>query len=179
MEGANGPNKSGALLPFVWSPGWNSNQSLHKFQSEAGGALSGGTAGVRLIEAGQSTDHVVAEQSGKAFEIQQDVFRLLPLHQIFGSDELSARSPAIAEMTANPSIKLLASDANNVGLADGDIASMKINDCEVDVIVNISSSIPQGCAAYTVGVPGSEYLPANTSVAISRSQAAESGGANE
>ena len=40
MEGLN-RDQPGALLPYVWSPGWNSNQSLHKFQAEVGGALEG------------------------------------------------------------------------------------------------------------------------------------------
>ena len=51
MEGLN-RSVPGALLPWVWAPGWNSNQSLHKFQTEPGGPLQGGTAGVRLLQPG-------------------------------------------------------------------------------------------------------------------------------
>ena len=51
MEGLNRA-QPGALLPWVWSPGWNSNQSVQKFQDHPGGALKGGTAGVRLLTAG-------------------------------------------------------------------------------------------------------------------------------
>ena len=40
----------GALIPFFWSPGWNSIQATNKFQSEIAGALKGGDPGVRLIE---------------------------------------------------------------------------------------------------------------------------------
>ncbi len=52
MEGLNRA-QPGALLPWVWAPGWNSNQSLHKFQTDAGGPLKGGTAGVRLLPPGR------------------------------------------------------------------------------------------------------------------------------
>ena len=44
MEGSAG-DKPAALQPFIWSPGWNSNQAVQKFQAEAGGPLRGGSAG--------------------------------------------------------------------------------------------------------------------------------------
>ena len=93
MEGDNG-KQPGALIPFVWSPGWNSNQSLHKFQSEAGGALSGGTPGKRLFEAKAETSSIKYDLP-KSSNIKKDQWQLLPLYRIFGSEELSVRSPAI------------------------------------------------------------------------------------
>ena len=39
-----------ALIPRFWAPGWNSIQSLNKFQAEVGGPLRGGDPGKRLIE---------------------------------------------------------------------------------------------------------------------------------
>src|SRR5690606_34359997 len=41
-----------ALIPIEWAPGWNSVQSLHRFQEEVAGPLRGGNPGVRLIEPG-------------------------------------------------------------------------------------------------------------------------------
>src|ERR1019366_7608106 len=41
MEGAS-LQPPGALQPFFWSPGWNSIQSVNKFQSEIGSALRTG-----------------------------------------------------------------------------------------------------------------------------------------
>ncbi len=49
MEGF-GDRPPAALIPRYWSPGWNSVQSLNKFQSEVGGPLRGGDPGQRLIE---------------------------------------------------------------------------------------------------------------------------------
>ncbi|MFM7784279.1 MAG: NADH-quinone oxidoreductase subunit NuoG, partial [Gammaproteobacteria bacterium] len=50
MEGYGGPAEPGALIPFAWSPGWNSPQAWNKFQDEVGGHLLAGDPGVRLIE---------------------------------------------------------------------------------------------------------------------------------
>jgi NADH-quinone oxidoreductase subunit G len=38
------------LITRFWSPGWNSIQSVTKYQREVGGPLNGGDPGVRLIE---------------------------------------------------------------------------------------------------------------------------------
>ena len=39
-----------ALIPFFWSPGWNSIQATNTYQKEVGGPLRGGDAGVRIFE---------------------------------------------------------------------------------------------------------------------------------
>ena len=47
----SGPQAAAAAaIPFFWSPGWNSIQSVNKFQAEVGGPLRGGDPGVRLVE---------------------------------------------------------------------------------------------------------------------------------
>ena len=49
MEGYKGIPPS-AMIPFFWSPGWNSVQSVKKYQKEPGGALKGGDPGVQLFK---------------------------------------------------------------------------------------------------------------------------------
>jgi NADH-quinone oxidoreductase subunit G len=49
MEGLRAPPPP-PLIPRFWAPGWNSDQSMNKFQDEVGGGLRGGDPGVRLFE---------------------------------------------------------------------------------------------------------------------------------
>ena len=56
MEGLN-RDQPASLTPFVWSPGWNSNQSLQKFQSEVDGPLKGGSSGVRIIASSKTVSY--------------------------------------------------------------------------------------------------------------------------
>jgi len=49
MEGRNGTPPS-SLVPFYWSPGWNSVQALYKYTEEPNGSLKGGDPGICLIE---------------------------------------------------------------------------------------------------------------------------------
>jgi NADH-quinone oxidoreductase subunit G len=178
MEGNTG-TQPGALLPFVWSPGWNSNQSLHKFQSEAGGALAGGTAGVRLLEpmnTGSTAENANLPAKPKA---KKDQWQLLPIYRIFGSEELSAHSPAIQELIHKPFIQLTPEDAANlkVSAGDGIVINIENQDCELEVQVN--TNIPAGCAGYSVGLPGASWLPPETSVNLKDAQIQSNSGGDD
>ena len=49
MEGYKGI-PPGPVVPFFWSPGWNSVQSVTKYQEEVGGSLRNGNSGVKLFK---------------------------------------------------------------------------------------------------------------------------------
>lgn len=166
MEGANS-GKSGALIPFVWSPGWNSNQSLHKFQDQAGGALAGGTPGVRLINASESA---LKQQTTipEKFNAANSHFLLLPNYHIFGSEELSARSPAIKELTPSANVQINAKDADSLGVKLGDQLAVQLDDAEIHVDVQINDSTPAGCAGISASLLESQYIAPNSVVKLSK-----------
>ena len=179
MEGANS-GKSGALIPFVWSPGWNSNQSVHKFQSEAGGALAGGTPGVRLIKARSNSKAIKPEFSDTSAASDQKL-TLIPLYKIFGSDELTAHSPAIKKLTSQPTLQLNPGDAEQLGLGPNDAVLAHIDERELYLDLLINSSIPMGCAGYLIGVPGADWLAPNSRTQLTKTAAklvVENGGAH-
>ena len=154
MEGLNRA-QPGALLPFVWSPGWNSNQSLHKFQSEAGGSLKGGTAGVRLAITNQGNTLGKAGPP-EAFQPRDGRWQLVPRQQIFGSDELSALSPAVAELTAPAYIELCSNDAQSLDAVQGD--GITVADGLAVLELHINDTIATGCAGFSEGHSGTENL---------------------
>ena len=100
MEGYEGQPPAPFISRFWW-PGWNSVQALNKFQQEVGGPLRGGDPGKRLIEPGR-TDHAsFFNDVPEAFTPGDNEWLLVPLYQIFGSEELSILSPGIAERTSS------------------------------------------------------------------------------
>lgn len=163
MEGLN-RHQPGALLPFVWSPGWNSNQSLHKFQTEVGGHLRGGTAGVRLLRAGASNP-TIPNTPPAAVTPTPEHWQLVPRHRIFGSDELSALSPGLCELVEPGFIELCAADAHRLGVEDGDGVAVESH---TTLEVKINNSIAPGCAGYGAGLAGSENLVALAQVSLAR-----------
>jgi NADH-quinone oxidoreductase subunit G len=141
MEGLNRA-QPGSLLPYVWSPGWNSNQSLHKFQGEVGGPLKGGTAGVRLLQPGSGP--VVSGSTGpEPFRAEDGQWQLVPRQKIFGSEELSALSPGIDELVTPAFVELGSADAESLGV---------------------------GCAGFAAGHAGAENLQPLARVTLRRAE---------
>ncbi|TDG12963.1 NADH-quinone oxidoreductase subunit NuoG [Seongchinamella unica] len=164
MEGLN-RWQPGALLPFVWAPGWNSNQSLHRFQSEVGGPLRGGTAGMRLLGAG-TTGPTAAIDPPPSFTPVEGRWQLVARHRIFGSEELSALSPGICELVEPGFVEMRGADAHGLGLTEGD--GVELDAGLATLAVKINDSIPPGCLGYAVGHAGTANLAAGASVSLAK-----------
>ena len=143
MEG-NPDQPPSALLPFFWSPGWNSIQAVNKFQAEIGGPLRQGDPGARIIER-DGTDFRFFEQLPPAFEIRTDEWLVVPLYHIFGSEELSHAAPAIAELSPEPYVALNPEDASGFG-KEVELFGRRLP-------VKIATDLPKGLAGVPAGVP--------------------------
>ncbi|MDZ7669685.1 MAG: molybdopterin dinucleotide binding domain-containing protein [Gammaproteobacteria bacterium] len=113
----------GALLPFSWSPGWNSNQSIYKFQAEAGGPLRGGPAGVRLdLARADSAPALDMPPTGGT----DRPFQVVPLQEVFASDESSLHAAAVRQRAPAPYAVLAPADAERLDIAAG--AGVRVSD---------------------------------------------------
>ena len=111
MEGFRGLPPS-TMIPFFWSPGWNSVQSINKYQQEVGGSLRGGDPGIRLFE--PSNDRQVEYFNPNQRTISHDgQLLMVHLHHIFGSEELSVQAPSVAERSPKPYVMINTEDARN------------------------------------------------------------------
>lgn len=171
MEGLN-RHQPGALLPYVWSPGWNSNQSLHKFQSEVGGPLKGGTAGIRLrFTAAASTPLATTNGAGPTTNIPEkfspsaNQWMLVARPRIFGSDELSRHSQGLEELVEMAFIELRTADASAIGVRAGDGVVL---DNHVSLEVRINDTIAEGCAGYSAGLEGTFDITSTMLVTLSK-----------
>jgi NADH-quinone oxidoreductase subunit G len=157
MEGYNGfPPPS--LIPFYWSPGWNSVQSMNKYLEEPNGSLKGGDPGIRLIET--SDDRILSFHTGipSAFKAKKGEWLIMPAYQIFGSEELSARGSAISKRISEPIILLNEKDAAGMHIEDKDTVTILINQTKLKVKVGTDANIPVGIAALSYALPGMPYL---------------------
>lgn len=158
-----------ALLPVIWAPGWNSNQAINKFQQEIGGHLRGGDAGVRLIEASGATMPWFSDIP-PAFKPEQGLWRIMPLPHIFGSEELSLRSPSIAERLPAFCVLLNPLDSETLEVDSGDLVG--ICDLSGDLIlkapVQIELTLPRGLIGITAGLPAFQSLQNITQVTLKK-----------
>jgi NADH-quinone oxidoreductase subunit G len=161
-----------ALIPRFWAPGWNSVQAVNKFQDEVGGPLTGGDPGERLIEPAPDKKPAYFENVPAGFEPRAGEWLLLPLHHIFGTEELSVLAPGIAELSTEPYLALNPGDADHLGLTAGDDAWLLLPQppeiSPLDFPVNAAAGFPKvyslpvqlrpelqrGVAGLPVGLPG-------------------------
>ena len=151
MEGYGGTTPAHLISEF-WSPGWNSIQSLNRFQEEIAGPLRDGDPGVRLIEPQGPSEGATSAEIPEAFERREREWRLVPAPQVFGSEELSALAPGIAELSAQPSIALCPGDAASLGLEEGDLALVEGDRLLQTLPLILDHSLPPGLAAIPAGL---------------------------
>ena len=143
MEGFSGIPPA-PLIPRFWSPGWNSMNSVTKFQAEINGSLRGGDPGIRLINPSDANRSEYFQTIPNAFSLKEDQFLFFPLHNIFGSSESGYLSPAISERIPSPSLIMNQADAMTLKILDKVLVSAEIGSRIYPATVNISEHIPKG-----------------------------------
>lgn len=156
MEGASAQPPS-PLIPFFWTPGWNSYQAVNKYQEEIAGPLRHGDPGVRLIEPGQG-DGNRAFAVPESFAARSGESLIVPLYHIFGSEELAHEAPAVAELTPKPYLALSADDAAKFGVADGGEVLASVGGIALRLAVRVKPELPAGLAGLPSGLPDAEFV---------------------
>jgi NADH-quinone oxidoreductase subunit G len=157
MEGYEGMPPSPLTARF-WAPGWNSVQAVNKFQSEVDGPLRSGDPGRRLIEPAGSREIAYFHEVPEAFKPRNDELFVVPLHHVFGSEELSILSPGIAERAPKPYLALHPEDAGRLKVHEGGEAELSILDKVYRLRGIINPSLPLGVAGLPAGLPGLEGI---------------------
>lgn len=138
----------GGLAPWYWSPGWNSNEAVNRFQQEIPGPLRDAHPGVRLVMHRPGAPRFFREPPS-VFEPSDGRWLFLPIHHCFGSEELSAQSPPVAERVPAPYVGLGALDADRLGLANGQTAELRIG----SKVWRLPLQVRTEMAAGVVGLP--------------------------
>jgi len=141
-----------ALTPFYWSPGWNSVQAINKYQIEVGGELHGGNPGERIFEPDVNSNAPYFKTTQAPPCQKEGEWLVLPLYHIFGSDELSAQNPAVAERVPLPYIALNNEDALKAGIAEGSIIEISLNKQKKWFPVRLNMGLPCGIAGLPKGL---------------------------
>jgi len=161
MEGLRALPPS-SLVPFFWSPGWNSVQSVAKYQDEIGGSLKGGDPGMRLLRPSQNSPRKYFLALPEIFRPLEGHLWVVPMYHIFGSEELSSRASAVSERSARPYVMINAKDATFLKVDESNTLSFEIDGEHFDLPVKISTTLPQGLAGVPAGLEGLHFaeLPA-------------------
>jgi len=151
MEGSPDQPPS-ALVPFAWSPGWNSYQAWNKFQEEIAGPLRGGNPGVRLVESAAQPEQEYFRDVPAPFLPHDGEWLIVPVYHIFGSEELSIHSPGVKQLSPRAYLAMNDKDAERAGLRAEDCVEFTIADSTYQVVLRVRSDLPQGLAGITAGI---------------------------
>jgi NADH-quinone oxidoreductase subunit G len=152
MEGFEGQPPS-SLITNYWTPGWNSLQSLNRFQEEVGGPLRGGEPGRRLFEFQVCEEIPYFTYVPASFEFPEKQWLVVGIHHIFGSEELSLMAAGIAQRAPEPYLGLNDRDIAQLGLEEGAPVRFMRHAAAYQLPVRRMPSLPQGIAALPVGLP--------------------------
>jgi len=158
MEGSDESPPS-SLVPYYWTPGWNSVQAVNKFQQEIAGPLKGGDPGKRLIEPAGEAKSEFGEKLPEAGGLRPGEWLLVPLYHTFGTEELSVLSPPVAERVPAPYLALCPEDALSLGIREGEAAELIASGgAQQRLRVRHLKGLPRGVAGLPVRLPGVETI---------------------
>lgn len=163
MEGYVGPqgtpqvaaDPAGALIPFAYAPGWSSPSAWNKFQDEVGGQLKGGDPGVRLFDQLPK----LPRRTFVAPTVQPvGQYLLVPIYNIYASDELASLSPVMQERCAlagEPRLTVGPATAAQLNVAAGQVLSVTVEGQTLTLPVALCDDLALG----VIGYPGGRYIP--------------------
>ena len=178
LEGLGPGEAPAALLPRVWSPGWNSWNGLHKLQEEVDGPLKNGPVGARLLDDVDDPLPLADAPVPQRSTARPDEFLLVAVHHIFGSDDLSMYAPGVAERAPEPYIGVNDADAARLGLAAGDWIALWLPWLDARARYRPMPSLPDGVAALPLGLPGTPSISLPARRRLSRIAAPPTGEAS-
>ena len=157
MEGLQESPPS-SLIPFYWTPGWNSVQAMYNYLDEPNGSMKGGDPGIRLIEPGEGKNHSFFKINPQTPDHKNDEWLVIPVYQIFGSEELSSASSAIAQRIPEPFLFLNQKDAEIIHIKDGELILLEMPGHNLKIKAKIENNLKQGITGLSVNLPGMQFI---------------------
>jgi NADH-quinone oxidoreductase subunit G len=157
MEGLQESPPS-SLVPFYWTPGWNSVQALYNYLDEPNGSMKGGDPGIRLIEPGDGNKNSYFEMDIQSYDHKSDELPVLPVYQIFGSEELSSSGSSVAQRIAEPFLILNQKDAELLNVKDDEPIRLEMPGRNLKIKVKIENSLRRGITGLSVNLPGMQFI---------------------
>ncbi len=156
MEGVE-ENPPSSLVPFYWTPGWNSVQALYSYLDDEG-SLKGGDPGIRLIEPLDEPGAASFRQLTRTSEIKRNDWLIVPVYSIFGGEELSSVGSSISQKIQDPFVLMNQKDAEVLSMNNGDLVGLEILNLKIAVKVRIENTIREGMAGLSVNLPGMPFV---------------------
>ncbi len=149
MEGYKGQPPS-PLIPYYWSPGWNSEQAINKYLDTPAGKNRDGSAGIRLFPLSMGIQNIKGSEVPAAFKPREGEVYFVPIYRAFGSDELSAYGHAISELIPKPFVMM---NDHTAGNHHTKTVTVILGQERIRAEVTIDNHVPDGVVAISCQLP--------------------------
>ncbi|WOH39030.1 NADH-quinone oxidoreductase subunit NuoG [Thalassotalea fonticola] len=180
-------NSSAAnAMPYTWAPGWNSNQSISKYQQQVGEGLVTRSPEVQIYDPNthsqSAPDTISAEQAGKGIkqvspesidnltdqienngEEGSDNITFIPAKHIFANDYLGLKGIEFEMLSPIPYVELSNSLAKHLGLSDCSHINMQLTDSTQTCQLKLTSNIAANCALVYLFESDRKYIELSNS----------------
>ena len=163
MEGIHFASES-PLQANNWAPGWNSNQSIHRYQPKPGAKRLGRSSGQYIAR----TQHrFVADSNLSEAMLHTETtphnhtggFRLVPLYRMFGSGELSNAAATIASVVDQAFALVHPQDLDALNLREGQTVQIRLEGDIWHFQARCATTIARGCIGISCGFDGTAPPP--------------------
>jgi len=131
---------------------------MYNYLDEPNGSMKGGDPGIRLIEPGEARNNSYFKTEPRIFECKKDECLIVPVYQIFGSEELSSAGFAVAQRIQEPFLYLNRKDAESLSIKDGELIHLEVPGSKLRIKARIENSLQQGIAGLSVNLPGMQFI---------------------
>jgi NADH-quinone oxidoreductase subunit G len=133
-------------------------QAMNFYLDAANGSMKGGDPGIRLFETSAVKHVSFFPPAAAPFSPVAGEWMVVPVNQIFGSEELSARGPAIAARIPHPFVIINSRDAAAGGSLENDMITLDFKNHTIEAALKVDDSVPTGIAGLSAGLPGMPFL---------------------
>ncbi len=170
VEGLQPQQSPDALRTRAWWPGWNSSNGLHKFGEELEALGPAEPSGVRVLDGAAPGRELPRFPAPARFARKDGDFVLVPVHAIYGSEQLSMYTPGVRERAPEPYVGLNAEDAERLDAREGDLLELWLPWMDARAPLHIVPSLVGGTAGLPVGLPGLPYISLPARVRLSKAE---------
>ncbi|MXP50878.1 NADH-quinone oxidoreductase subunit NuoG [Pantoea sp. SoEX] len=150
MEGNNESRRPCSQIPFVWSPGWNSNQAWNKFQDPIGGNLYNGDPGIRIFQ-NDGKKYLAWFKFNKSIS---NGMRLVPIYHFISSKEMFQYSSILSNLKFKRVLTFNTRDAIKLGFNEGNMVEFNCINEKWRFKIQLSSTLHPGLLGIPIGMPG-------------------------
>ncbi|WNC71237.1 NADH-quinone oxidoreductase subunit NuoG [Thalassotalea psychrophila] len=167
-QSASSNTSAANAMPYTWAPGWNSNQSISKYQQQVGSGLLNSSPVVQIYDPSESREstpdtNVASENIKDQSVSKNNPINFIPAAHIFGNDYLGLKGIEFELLSPIPYVEINAALASQLGLGECSHVNLQLSDSNQICQLKIINEVAENCALVYLFGNDSKHIELNNS----------------